>query len=55
MDELEYRKRYAARLVLQGYSDAEAKETAEAAEIDPSDMEPEDHADDEASYERNGG
>ena len=50
MDELEYRKRYAARLVEHGYSVAEAKESADAAEIDPSDMEPEDHADDEASY-----
>ena len=50
MDEIEYRKRYAAQLVLHGYAEAEAKESADAAEIDPSDMEPEDHADDEASY-----
>ena len=54
MNELEYKKRYAARLMLHGYSEAEAKESAEAAEIDQSDMEPEDHADDEASYESGG-
>ena len=55
MDELEYKTRYAARLVLHGYTKAEAKETADCAEFDPSDPEPEDHADDEASYERDGG
>jgi hypothetical protein len=51
MRESEYRSRYAARLILHGYTIFEAEESAEAAEIDPSDMEPEDHADDEASYD----
>ena len=42
MDEIEYRKRYAAQLVLHRYTEVEARESADAAEIDPSDMEPED-------------
>ena len=50
MDEAEYRNRYAAQLVLHGYTQVEARESADAAEIDPSDMEPVDLGDDEASY-----
>jgi hypothetical protein len=46
-----YRERYAKRLVeAHGYSKKEAGKSAEAAEIDWTDFEPEDHADDEASY-----
>ena len=50
MDELEYKKRYKARLVEHGMDEGLAQETADAAEFDPRDPEPEDHADDEWSY-----
>lgn len=51
-----YRERYAARLVkFHQYTEKEAKQSAQAADIDWTDFEPEDHADDEASYSRNGG
>jgi len=51
-----YRERYAKRLVkFHNYTAKEAKQSANAAEIDWLDFEPEDHADDEASYSRNGG
>ena len=50
MDEAEYKKRFKTRLILRGMNDYEAEANASAAEFDPSDPEPEDHADDLISY-----
>lgn len=51
MDELEYKKRYKARLIEHWGMDKDlAQETADVAEFDPSDPDPENHADDCASY-----
>lgn len=51
MDEVEYRKRYKNRLIEHwGMDEDLAQETANAAEFDESDLEPENHADDCASY-----
>jgi hypothetical protein len=48
----DYETRYAARLVERhGYTPEEAKESAEAADIDIDDLDPVSHADDEASYQ----
>jgi hypothetical protein len=51
MDESEYKKRYKSRLIKYWrFNEHDAQEIAYAAEFDPSDPEPEDHADDCVFY-----
>lgn len=50
MEKLEYKARYKARLIAWGVDEDLAEEISDVAEFDPSDPEPEDHADDEVSY-----